>query len=186
MIWILLAASLSAQSWTPLFDGKTLNGWDARTTFDPKTTGNWSVVSGAISCPGTVPGWLSTSQTFSDFELMLEFRGTAKVNSGVFLRSQKEGEPHKTGYELQIWDYQPAGFLTGSLVGTAKAAPVKIMGDKWNKYQITAKGDHIVVVLNGKKLLDVHDSKHLSGVIGFQCQKENPIEFRDIRLRALK
>ena len=61
------------------------------------------------------------------------------MNSGVFLRSQKEGLPHVTGYELQIWDYQPAGFNTGSLVNTVKASETKIIADKWNKYEITPR-----------------------------------------------
>jgi hypothetical protein len=118
--------------------------------------------------------------------LRLEFRGVEIVNSGVFLRSQKEGQPHITGYELQIWDYQPAGFLTGSLVGAQKAAPAKILPDQWNSYDITADGDHFVIVLNGKTLLDARDQKHSSGVIGFQCQKDNRIEFRNIKLRRIR
>jgi hypothetical protein len=118
--------------------------------------------------------------------LILEFRGPEKVNSGVFLRSQKEGQPHVTGYELQIWDYQPAGFLTGSLVGSLKATPAKIIPDQWNKYEITAQGDHFVINLNGKTLLDARDSKHSSGVIGFQCQKDQRIEFRNIKLRPIR
>src|SRR5260221_14383023 len=109
-----------------------------------------------------------------------------KVNSGVFLRSQKEGQPPITGYELQIWDYQPAGYNTGSLVGSLKASPVKIIPDEWNNYEISASGDHFVIVLNGKTLLDDRDSKHASGVVGFQCQKGNSIQFRSIRLLALK
>lgn len=181
-----LSTALAFQDPTALFDGKSLKGWDARSTFDKNSTGDWTVQNGAIRCPGTTPGWLSTTASFADFVLTLEFRGSAKVNSGVFLRSQKEGEPHKTGYELQIWDYQPAGFHTGSLVGTIKAAPVKIIPDQWNRYEITARGDHIQIVLNGKQLLDTHDSKHLSGVIGFQCQKDNPIEFRNIRLKPIR
>lgn len=177
-----LTKAESAAGWRLLFDGASLKGWDARSTFDPAATGNWSVRNGAISCPGTVPGWLSTAATFTDFTLKLEFRGTEKVNSGVFLRSQKEGAPHQTGYELQIWDYQPQGFLTGSLVGSVKAGPAKVLGGKWNKFEITARGDHFVVLLNGGKVLDARDSKHAAGVIGFQCQKDNPIEFRNIKL----
>lgn len=178
-----LTTAESAAGWRLLFDGKGLSGWDPRSTFDPAATGNWSVRNGAISCPGTVPGWLSTTATFTDFTLKLEFRGTEKVNSGVFLRSQKAGAPHETGYELQIWDYQPQGFLTGSLVGSVKAGPAKVLGGQWNQYEITARGDHFVVLLNGAKVLDARDTKHSSGVIGFQCQKDNPIEFRNIKLR---
>jgi hypothetical protein len=173
------------QAGKPLFDGKTLAGWKAYQTFTPPATGDWTVTNGSLSCPGTSAGWLGTDETFSNFTLRLQFRGAANVNSGVFLRSQKEGAPHQTGYELQIWDHQPAGYNTGSLVGSVKAAPTQIIPDDWNNYEVTAKGDHFVVVLNGKTLLDANDSKHASGVIGLQCQKDNKIEFRNIRLLGL-
>ncbi|HYI92960.1 MAG TPA: DUF1080 domain-containing protein [Bryobacteraceae bacterium] len=169
-----------------LFDGKTLNGWEARPTSVPDSKGDWSVQNGALVCGGTVPSWIHTNDSFSDFGLTLEFRGAETVNSGVFLRSQKEGQPHVTGYELQIWDYQPAGFHTGSLVGSLKADTVKILPGQWNKYDVTARGGHFTVVLNGKKILDAGDAKHKSGVIGFQCQKDQRIEFRNIKLQPLK
>ncbi len=175
-----------AQAWTLLFDGKSLKGWDARPTSKPGTTGDWTVANGAIVCPGSTPGWLSTSDTFSNFVLNLEFRGQEKVNSGIFIRSQKAGEPHRTGHEVQIWDYQPAGFTTGSLVGTAKAAEVRILPGQWNRLEITADADRYTVVLNGKTLLDTRDNTHTSGVIGLQCQPDNRIEFRNLRLRPIK
>jgi hypothetical protein len=176
----------STEGWVLLFDGKTLKGWTPRPTFEPNSTGDWKVENGALVCGGMTPSWLATDASFSDYRLILEFRGPEKVNSGVFLRSQKEGQPHVTGYELQIWDYQPAGFLTGSLVGSLKATPAKIIPDQWNKYEITAQGDHFVINLNGKTLLDARDSKHSSGVIGFQCQKDQRIEFRNIKLLPIK
>jgi hypothetical protein len=149
--------------------------------------GDWKAENGALVCGGSVPSWLSSNASYSNYELRLEFRGPEKVNSGVFLRSQKLGQPHLTGYELQIWDYQPAGFLTGSLVGSQKAtSPAKILPDQWNTYDITADGDHFVIVLNGKTVLDAHDGAHASGLIGFQCQKDNRIEFRNIRIRQIK
>jgi len=178
----LVAATCSVlgQSAKDLFDGKTLNGWEVH------GAPSWVVKDGALVCDGSAPSWIGTTQTFRDYALTLEFRGNEKVNSGVFLRSQKEGQPHITGYELQIWDYQPAGFNTGSLVGSAKAEASRILADAWNKYEVRAQGDHFVVVLNGKKLLDAHDPKHASGVIGLQCQKDNVIEFRNLTLRELR
>src|SRR5690606_31552757 len=98
------------------FDGMTLQGWEARPTFQADSKGDWHVKNGALVCGGTSPSWLSTNESYSNYKLTLEFRGPASVNSGVFLRSKKEGQPHVTGYELQIWDHQPAGFNTGSLV----------------------------------------------------------------------
>jgi len=181
-VLVMTGPAVAQEKWQNLFDGKTLKGWQALPTSKPPADGNWSVQNGAILCPGTTPGWLASDATYSDFHLKLQFRGDAKVNSGVFLRSQKTGQPHITGYELQIWDYQPAGYNTGSLVGTVKAPPVRIRGNEWNDYDITATRDHYVVVLNGAPLLDAHDSAHLSGVIGFQCQVDNKIEFRNIQI----
>ncbi len=184
---LLAAGAASAQNWKPLFDGKSLNGWEPHYLSSGNgAAGDWKVVDGAISCAATAPSWLASTSTFSDYVLKLQFRGSEKVNSGVFLRSQKEGQPHITGYELQIWDYQPAGYNTGSLVGTAKAEPVKILPDQWNSYEITADGGHFVIVLNGKTILDAHDAKHASGVIGFQCQKGNAIQFRDIQWKPIE
>jgi hypothetical protein len=175
-----LTAKESAEGWILLFDGKSLNGWDVY------LNGDWKAEKGAMLCGGTVASWIGTKGTFADFDLRLEFRGPAKINSGVFLRSDKVGQPHVTGYELQIWDYQPAGFLTGSLVGSVKAEPVKILPNEWNRYEISARGDHFIILLNGKKVLDARDSKHSAGVIGLQCQPDNRIEFRNLKLKPVK
>jgi hypothetical protein len=169
----------STEGWKLLFDGKTLSGWETHWATD------WAAEDGALACSAVEPSWLSTIASFSDYTLKLEFRGAGTVNSGVFLRSQKEGQPHITGYELQIWDYQPAGYNTGSMVGSLKASPVKILPDQWNQYEITVDGDHFHIILNGKTLLDGHDSKHAAGVIGFQCQKDNRIAFRNIKLKPI-
>ena len=181
-----LTSSEAAHGWKLLFNGKDLDGWQPLSTSKPEATGDWSVADGAILGPGTSAGWLASNDSYTNFELKLQFRGSEKVNSGVFLRSTKEGAPHKTGYELQIWDYQPAGYDTGSLVGSLKAAPVKILDNEWNNYDIKADGDHYVIILNGKTILDDHDSTHTQGLIGFQCQPGNKIEFRDIRVLPLQ
>ncbi len=168
--------------WKLLFDGKSLQGWDVH------VGGDWVVQDGAIVCPGTTAGWLGTADMFNDYDLKLQFRGGEKVNSGVFLRSQKEGQPHITGYELQIWDFQPGGYNTGSLVGFVKVPPAKILADQWNDYEVKVEGDHYVATLNGKIVLDAHDSTHSgSGVIGLQCNKDsvNKIEFRSLKLLPL-
>jgi hypothetical protein len=176
----------AAEGWKLLFDGKTLDGWQPLSTSKPPATGDWSVAEGAIQCPGTSPGWLASNDSYSDFELKLQFRGSEKVNSGVFLRSTKEGAPNLTGYELQIWDYQPAGYNTGSLVDSVKAGPATILDSQWNNYDIKAVGDHYVIVLNGKTILDAKDSKHTEGLLGFQCQPNMKIEFRSVKVLPLK
>jgi hypothetical protein len=186
-----LSPSESKQGWRLLFDGKSLNGWESRSTGNPRAKEapgppDWAVADGLLVCGGASPSWIGTADTFTNYVLKVQFRGPAMVNSGVFLRSQKEGQPHRTGYELQIWDAQPAGYNTGSLVGSVKASPTNIIADQWNQFEITADGDHFVVVLNGNTVLDAHDAAHASGVVGFQCQRNQRIEFRNIKLLPRK
>ena len=85
-------------------------------------------------------------------------RGPNLVNSGIFLRSSKEGQPHITGYELQVWDKQPAGYNTGSLVGSVIAPPATLKADEWNDYDVTVKGNHFTVKINGKPAARMGDS----------------------------
>lgn len=186
-----LSPGEAKEGWRLLFDGVSLHGWEARSTGNPQvkqTSGepDWAVADGLLVCGGTSPSWIGTVDSYTNYVLKVQFRGPALVNSGVFLRSQKEGQPHRTGYELQIWDAQPAGYNTGSLVGSVKASPTNIIPDQWNRFEITADGDHFVVLLNGNKVLDAHDATHASGVVGFQCQKNQRIEFRDIKLLPRK
>src|SRR5437762_994081 len=104
-----------------------------------------------------------------------------ETNSGVFIRSPQESG----GYEVQIWKHQPAGYNTGAIVGTAKTArEFTFKPDQWNHYQITADGDHIMVVLNGETTLDIHDPKFPEGHIRLQYQ-QFPIAFRNIKLHPL-
>jgi hypothetical protein len=178
----------AAGGWRLLFDGATLYGWEPHqaSATEPAAT-EWGVAEGAIFCTGDRRGSLGTAGMFSDFNLKMQFRVGAKTNSGVFLRSQKTGGiPAETGYELQIWDFRPT-YKTGALVNAIEAEPAKILADQWNSYDVIADGDHFVVVLNGKKVLDGHDSKHSSGVIGLQYNTGGgKVEFRDIKIRAIK
>ena len=54
--FLALAVALPAQSWTTLFDGKTLTGWQPRATFSAPGTGDWKVQDSAIYCGGAESG----------------------------------------------------------------------------------------------------------------------------------
>jgi len=165
-----------AAGWILLFDGKSLAGWH------PEGAAEWMAENGAITTKPGPYGWLRSDGQFGDYQLKLEFRACENCNSGVFLRSATTGEPHKTGYELQIWTGNEK-YPTGSLVNHA-TAHAKFKGDVWNEYDVTLRGDHFVIKLNGEKVLDIHDSKSKSGHIGLQSNKDK-IEFRNLKLRRL-
>lgn len=142
----------------------------------PAGSSHWEVVNGAISPCGDPTGYLASEESFTDFVLSIEFRCAEDTNSGVFVRN---------GYEVQIWKVQPAGYHTGGIVNTGKPAGVfNFNPGQWNKYEITADGDHLVVVLNGKTTLDVHDKQFAEGRLRLQYQKF-PIEFRNVKLRPI-
>lgn len=86
---IALATSASAQNkqGKPIFDGKTLKGWEGDSTY-------WRVENGALVGEIT-PATIIKRNTFiiwkgsqpSDFELTMEYRISDKGNSGVNYRS---------------------------------------------------------------------------------------------------
>ena len=147
----------------------------------PAGSSHWEVVDGLLIACGEPAGYLNSDQSYRNFVLSLEFRTSELANSGVFVRSPNEAG----GYEVQIWKQQPAGYNTGSIVGTAKTArDYTFKANEWNHLQITADGDHIVVVLNGETTLDIRDAKFPDGNIRLQYQ-QFPIAFRNVKLRPL-
>lgn len=147
----------------------------------PSGASRWEVVDGLLVPCGEPAGYLTSKEDYKDFILDVDFRTGEDTNSGVFIRS-----PGGTGgYEVQIWKAQPQGYNTGSIVGAAKTdVDYKFIPDQWNHYEITADGDHLVVVLNGTKTLDIHDTKYSDGRIRLQYQKY-PIEFKNIKLKSV-
>jgi hypothetical protein len=203
----------SAQGWQLLFDGKTLGGWHSsapppnsgRAGGSPPPPGqigspkpcvtapapsasalpaggsHWEVVDGLLTACGEPTGYLTSDRSYKNFVLSIEFKCGADTNSGVFVRSPQENG----GYEVQIWRQQPAGYNTGAIVGTAKTSrEYSFKADQWNRYEITADGDHLVVVLNSETTLDIHDAKFSEGQLRLQYQ-QFPIAFRNIKIRPL-
>jgi hypothetical protein len=57
-------------------------------------------------------------------------------------------------------------------------------GGKWNTYDITVKGDHIVLVLNGQKTVDVRNSAFSEGRIALQYAA-GVVKFRKVEIKPL-
>ena len=147
----------------------------------PAGSSHWEVVDGTIVPCGDPTGYLSSEESFTDFVLSIEFRCAEDANSGVYVRSPGGSG----GYEVQIWKQQPAGYNTGSIVNTGKTAgEFNFNAGQWNRFEITADGDHLVVALNGKTTLDVRDKQFAEGRIRLQYQKF-PIEFRNVKIRPI-
>lgn len=172
-----LPAVLSAQGFAPIFDGKTLNGWDGDPAF-------WRVQDGAV-VGETKPGAIPKQNTFliwrggtpADFELRAEYRLTGG-NSGIQYRSSELPEIRwvMKGYQAdidaeqrftgQIYEERGRGFLAlrgqsamvepgakpavqGSL-GNEADLKASINAQGWNEYHIIARGTVLIQILNGR------------------------------------
>ena len=172
-------AAGQAGGWTVLLDGKSLKGWDV------VGDANWTAVEGAVQADKG-SGFLVTPASYRDFQITLDFWVSDDANSGVFLRcSDPKAITQTNAYEVNIFDKRPdQSYRTGGIVDVAKPASVVQTGGKWNTYDITAKGSQLTVVLNGAKVVDVKDPKHVAGPIALQYAA-GVVKFRNVRIRQL-
>ena len=173
-------------SWTPLFNGS------GTASFRAVGDANWRIEGNAlVADKGS--GFMVTKEDYADFTFRAEFYAESDTNSGVFIRcGNRDTLDAKVCYEVNIWDARPVQkYGTGAIVDVAAVDPMPKAGGKWNTYEITAHGDHLVVMLNGVKTVDVHDKAHAKGPIGLQyapgTKKDSglPIKFRNVQIRSL-
>ncbi len=130
--------------------------------------------------------YLVSKNSYKDFQIRAEFWVDSAANSGIFIRCEKpEMIDGKTCYEVNIFDTRPdPTYGTGAIVDVAKVDPMPKAAGKWNTYEITAKGPHFTVVLNGQKTADAEDSKHASGRIALQYGS-GVVKFRKVQIKPL-
>jgi hypothetical protein len=168
-----------AEGWLLLFDGESTFGWTA------EGGAKWRVADGSILADAGGYGWLRTNTQFADYSLKVDFQTAADGNSGVFLRSAKGKDPHVSGYELQIFDAHPK-FPTGSILDAGRTnKKLRIDPGKWHTYEVFHVGDRCLVKLDGKKVLELTDSKSANGHLGLQFNPNKPVAFRNIKVRPL-
>lgn len=188
--------------WVPVFDGKTLKGWEVM-------GGNkeaFFVEDGAIACNGQGGDWIRYTIPVSNFALRLEYKISPGGNSGIFIRSAKEGAPHETGWEVQVLDTHErginkpdchsAGAIYDVLTPMLNAARP---ADEYNSVEITCVDTHVKVEMNGYKIIDFdyatltqpigkfktpYAEMPLTGYIGFQ-DHGSPVWYRNIEIKRL-
>ena len=174
----------SERDWITLLDGSRTSSLDGWTQIGER---NWSLVEGTVQGTNDKGGFLVSKDAYTDFEIRAEFWADENANSGIFLRCQ---DRNKVGadnaYEVNIFDKRPdPSYGTGAIVNVARVAqPAPRAANRWNTYEISARGGRIVVVLNGKQTVDAHDSKYRSGPIALQSAG-GTIRFRKVEIRIM-
>jgi hypothetical protein len=142
------------EGFTPLFDGKTLNGW--------KLLGGhgsgYSVQDGKIVLPRGGGGNLLYEKEFANFILRFEFKLEEGSNNGLAIRAPlSDADMAYQGMELQIIDNTAERYKNiqpwqkhGSLyhVFPARTGALKPTGE-WNEQEVRALGRQVTVILNG-------------------------------------
>lgn len=167
------------KGWRLLWDGKTNAGWrGAKLDYFPNS--GWEIKDGILTVlstdggESTGPGDIVTLETFSDFELELEFMISEGANSGIkyFVDSElNKGEGSAIGCEFQILDDKKhpdakmgvnGNRTVGSLYDLISAENISIPGrskqfkgvGKWNKARIVSKNGIVEHWLNNEQVVE--------------------------------
>jgi Domain of Unknown Function (DUF1080) len=177
----LLTSSAQAQApgWVTLFDGTHLNN------FNTVGTANWRLVDGVVEA-SSGSGFLVSKETYSNFEIRVEFWVDEGGNSGVYMRCQDRTKiTDTTCYEANVYDKRPdQSGRTGAIVHVAKPLAVVDAGGKWNTYEIAAKGPSLAVRLNGTLTSQAEDAKFAGGPVALQYAA-GTVRFRRVQIRPL-
>jgi hypothetical protein len=182
----------------PLFDGKTLQGWEGNTT-------NWraedgAIVAGALERKQPHNEFLATTRQFGNFELRLQYKvegSNGFVNGGVQFWSQRVPNNFEvSGYQADLGADTDGNLYDESrrnrnLVEAAADLRQKTLrsGD-WNDYRIRAEGVHIQLWLNGVKTVDYTESDESiphRGIIALQIHGGafTKVQYRNLVLQEL-
>ena len=177
---------------TPIFDGKTLNGWNQL-----NGTATYRVDKGAIigkTKEGSPNSFLCSDNLYGDFELHFQVKLiNDELNSGVQIRSQTKELNDKekargdkfgrvNGPQVEIEATKENGAESGYVYGEALGGWMTPKSDltphkhfkngEWNQYRIVAKGPRIQTWVNGTIVSNLTDREkhksHPKGFIGLQ------------------
>lgn len=186
------------EEWQSLFDGKSLEGWNAEDHGECFNVQDGSIVAGGgplarLSYVGPV-----NKHDFKNFELKVEVLTKPGSNGGIFFHTGPQSKFLKKGYEAQVCNSCGDKRQTGSLlvVEDHDLSPVK--DDEWFEYHIIVSGKRIVLKVNGKTTVDYtepvnpkrpdswEDRVLSHGLIALQAHDPNStVLYRKIRVKVL-
>ena len=181
------------EGWKLLWDGKTTNGWRSAGKKDFPSKG-WTIKDHVLSVEpsdgkeAANGGDIVTTDEYSNFELVVDFKITKGANSGVkyFVTEAYKTAGSSIGLEYQILDdaEHPDAKLgvrgnrtIGSLYDLIAALPTKKVNPigQWNQAKIIVKGSHVEHWLNNKKVVEFERTGQLFRAL-VNCSKFKDFE----------
>ncbi|MCS7467541.1 DUF1080 domain-containing protein [Stieleria sp. ICT_E10.1] len=193
------AADTAPGDEVPLFDGKTLDGWNGDTQWFRVQDG--AIVAGSATEKIPANQFLCTNKTYRDFELSVDAKLVGQGNNaGVQFRTKRiPNDTEVIGYQADI-GFMPNGTCWGALYDESRRrkflaespelAMKTVKRGQWNTLKIIARGDRIQIFLNGVQTVDYTEQDpdiEREGVIGLQVHSGPPLEvyYRNVRLKEL-
>jgi hypothetical protein len=184
----------SQAGFVTIFDGTSMKGWSVSAksrhsnASGNKTGGHWAIEDGALTARQDTPGnggLFITDAKYGDFEVVLEMRNDFGVDSGIYLRSNDNGD----AYQVMV-DYRRNGALAGvygenfrpgvnvapfffldapDRIFTTAQAPMPVLPGswpsfwrhgQWNEFRARIVGNpaHVITWINGVQFLDWTDT----------------------------
>ncbi|MCM4167129.1 hypothetical protein KCTC52924_02706 [Arenibacter antarcticus] len=175
---IFSAASIHAQNWTNMFNGKNLEGWEIKQgSAEYKVDGNEII---GYSKLGTESSYLCTKKSYGDFILEVDVKIEVGLNSGIQFRSNSHVNGEVYGYQAEIdasdrkWS---GGIFDQSRRGWVYPVTMNEPGREafkngaWNSYRIEAIGNTIRTWINGVQVANLVDDMTAEGFVAFQIHK---------------
>lgn len=202
-----IAERLRLGGFTPLFNGRDLDGWKglaadppkraamtpddlraAQAEADERMRAHWSVSDGVLVFDGKGES-LCTVRDYGDFELLVDWKIERGGDSGLYLR----GSP-----QVQIWDAEAHSAGSGGLYNNQKAPSRPLeKADRptgeWNTFRVVMIGERVTVYLNDRMVVDNTVLENTwergkpiypTGQIELQAHG-NPLYFRNIFIREI-
>ncbi len=177
------------KGWIKLFNGKDLTGWK----MSDKKQGKWKVENGTIVANGP-RSHLFTDTEYKNFEFKAEVKTTPGSNSGIYFHTkyQDTGWP-AVGHETQVNVTHRDPVKTGSIYNTVKLFKTPAKDNEWWEQHIIVKGKHVIVKINGEKVIDYTEPEGKKGTVkigkrAFALQAHDPksvVYYRNIRVKKL-
>ncbi len=199
--------------WTPLFNGKTLDGWKVQGGNAKYTVEDGEIVGTTVE--GS-PNTFLCKGDFTDFVLELEVKCDPLLNSGIQVRSHvyekdtpQASNPKRVRMAGTV--YGPQCEITNKKAGTSgnfwdEARRTRWLDDftdkpdaknafkdgEWNRYRIVVQGHRYRSWVNGVPAADFTDDMDQQGFLGLQVHAIKKgtgpyqVRWRNIRIKELK
>lgn len=174
----------AAGKWVKMFNGKDWTGWKINDDAEK----SWKIEDGKIVAFGPRSHAFWMGEEVEDFEFEAEIMQKPGSNSGMYFRAEYCDKCWPKGYEAQVNNSGKDWKRTGGLYNFVDVKEQLVPDNTWWKQTVIAKGNHIVIKVNGKVAVDTVEAKNSfkKGYLALQSHDPGSVTYyRNLRMRKL-